>query len=155
VSSLAFYDVPSVVSKEATMKRLLVVLVVLAGVLLLGSCTMMYSIFPSMDPILGTWDLTRIMLPSGMGGDDTWHNPVDYGISTSMIFTDDGRYTGTFDDGTPVALAGTWSGSYPVYTIVQTDGFDGVYVMTLSDDKKTGFINVGNGEAEQLTKAAD
>jgi hypothetical protein len=135
------------------MKRALTLLC-LAALLVLAGCQMMYSIFPGMDPIVGTWKMTRICLPSGpMGGDGTWHSPADYTMSGSATYSADNTFTGSYTTSTTTTTSsGTWTGDYGVYTMNITSSVNqGVVIITLSSDNKTAYV-AANGVSEQMTK---
>ncbi len=133
------------------MKRVWAIVVVCAAVLLLGSCNLMYGIFPGADPVVGTWTLSQLTLSSSSG----WSTASAAGASGSMTFKDDKSFSGTITipPNPAFASSGTWSGNNGLYTLNQggTNGA-GVYLMTLSADGKTLFSNNGVGNSTIWTK---
>ncbi len=132
------------------MKRVLTVVAVCAGVLLFGSCNLMYSIFPGADPIVAAWTLSQLTSSGG-----AWSTASAAGASGTMTFKDDKSYSGTvtIPPSPAAAVSGTWSGSNGLYTLNQggTNGA-GVYLMTISSDGKTLYSNNGVGNSTIWTK---
>jgi hypothetical protein len=138
------------------MKRIVAWATVPALLLLLTGCNLWYQMFPGFDPLEGPWNLTGIILPAGMGGDGTWHDPDDYGAEAMMIFTADREAYGEGTVSAAYTWNGTWDNDYGVYTITVTAATgaaaEGMFIATLSRDRKTLRLALLGDVFEEFTK---
>jgi hypothetical protein len=119
--------------KRVFMRKLLLLVVPLAGILAVSGCSNPSS--SSQDPVVGTWNLTSITV-SGVP------TPLNAFGVTSFVLTISANNTWSgVEVPFPVAAAtnssGTWSLSGSTYTVIQTAPSPGTFTATVSGNTIT------------------
>ncbi len=134
------------------MKRALPFAIIILLVLLFAGCNVFEGLIPSLDPIVGTWTVSKMLMTSGSDG--SWHDASYFGVSGTTTVAGDGSWSGSFtQSATTTAVAGSWQNDSGVYTLIcNTAGYSGITTITLTSNNKTAYVVASSGVQEQLTK---
>ena len=119
--------------------------------LMLAGCGWIYSLIPGMDPVVGTWTLSKVSLSNA-----AWETASAAGWSGTATIKDDGTWSESMTaSGSTMTMLGNWTDSSPgIYTLIVTSTTVtnyGTYVATLSSDQKTLYSG-GGTSSFQFTK---